>query len=444
MDYTNKSLGLRVQTQIPLNVKEYAISEEDLKDLGPGNNLAYIYEKGLIIYCILEGTRYEWKEYESEDITLLDTNFTYPDNIIAFGIDYSNKEYNFAKVLFGSGTPPLQRIDQGVGEGIIIRGRDNSYYGPVGQDAIDLSHSVTNDGINGATGTFSSAIGLNALSSGYASIAVGSSTAVAQNSVAIGFLSEAFGPQSIAMSGGQANGMTSFTNGVRCFSNGDNSNTEGGDNEANGIYSKALNRFNISNGYYSFSGGYNNESNSFGEFTIGHYGTILSGSASDFTIVPTDRIFNIGIGTAIDTRKDAINVFKTGVVTLPTITNALITAGSGKTIVTKEYLEKSYQKLLVYPSDFIGINYTLLNTDKDKLFFIDNGSTNVTITVPIGLPDEFFAAFIQEGTGDVSFVQSGTIISSAVGLKIKEQYNQVALDKKGATTTFFLTGNTKI
>lgn len=98
MDYTNKALGLRTQTQIPLNVKEYIESEEVLKNLGPGNNLAFVYEKGLIVYCIQEGTRWEWKEVSDEEVGLLDENFIYPDNIITFGIDYSNKAYNFIKV----------------------------------------------------------------------------------------------------------------------------------------------------------------------------------------------------------------------------------------------------------------------------------------------------------------------------------------------------------
>lgn len=98
MDYTNKSLGLRVQTQIPLNVKEYKESEASLKDLGFENNLAFTYEKGLVVYCILEGTRYEWREVQDSDVGLLDTHFIYPNNIITFGIDYSNKKYNFIQV----------------------------------------------------------------------------------------------------------------------------------------------------------------------------------------------------------------------------------------------------------------------------------------------------------------------------------------------------------
>ena len=97
MDYTNQPLGRRVQTQIPLDVKTYAQSEAALKNLGVNNNLAFTYIKGLIVYCVQEGTRYEWKEMTPDDIGLLDNNFIYPNNIVTFGIDYSNKEYNFVK-----------------------------------------------------------------------------------------------------------------------------------------------------------------------------------------------------------------------------------------------------------------------------------------------------------------------------------------------------------
>ena len=98
MDYTNKSLGLRVQTQIPLNVKEYKESEEALKDLGLNNNLAFTYEKGLIVYCVEEGTRWEWRENIDDEEGLLPIDFIYPDNTMTFGIDYSNKSFNFSSL----------------------------------------------------------------------------------------------------------------------------------------------------------------------------------------------------------------------------------------------------------------------------------------------------------------------------------------------------------
>src|SRR6478609_8620434 len=95
MDYVNLPLGLRVQTQIPLNVKEYALSEEALTDLGPSNNLAYTYTQGLVVYCVEEGTRWEWREPLLDEEGLLPTDFIYPDGLVTFGIDYSNKAFNF-------------------------------------------------------------------------------------------------------------------------------------------------------------------------------------------------------------------------------------------------------------------------------------------------------------------------------------------------------------
>jgi len=52
--------------------------------------------------------------------------------------------------------------------------------------------------------------------------------------------------------------------------------------------------------------------------------------------------------------------------------------------------------------------------------------------------------FVQQGTGLVTFVASGTTLNTPTGLKIKGQNNQVALDKKGSTSIFYLTGNNKL
>lgn len=104
MDYLNLPLGLRVQTQIPLDVKEYALSEADLIDLGPSNNLAFTYIEGLIIYCVEEKTRWEWREVIGSEEGLRPSNFTYPSGITAFGINYSNRVFNFFKFELGDAT----------------------------------------------------------------------------------------------------------------------------------------------------------------------------------------------------------------------------------------------------------------------------------------------------------------------------------------------------
>lgn len=100
-DYKNIPLGLRTQTQIPLDVKEYIQNESLLSNLGVNGQLAYTYTKGLVVYCIEESTRWEWTEVKPglEDTGLINQDFIYSDNHIAFGIDYSNKRYNFVKVV---------------------------------------------------------------------------------------------------------------------------------------------------------------------------------------------------------------------------------------------------------------------------------------------------------------------------------------------------------
>jgi hypothetical protein len=43
------------------------------------------------------------------------------------------------------------------------------------------------------------------------------------------------------------------------------------------------------------------------------------------------------------------------------------------------------QKFIVYPADFVGTNYTILDADKGKSLVIINGATAVTITIPVAL-----------------------------------------------------------
>ncbi len=107
-DYNNILTGLRVQTQIPLDVKQYSQSEAVLSDLGIGNNLAYTYTQGLVVYCIEEGSRWEWREVKigEENTGLLNEDFTYPDGLITFNIDYSNKVFNFFPHVVNGQTGP--------------------------------------------------------------------------------------------------------------------------------------------------------------------------------------------------------------------------------------------------------------------------------------------------------------------------------------------------
>lgn len=75
---------------------------------------------------------------------------------------------------------------------------------------------------------------------------------------------------------------------------------------------------------------------------------------------------------------------------------------------------------------------------------VNNGSNDVTITVPAGLSSAFICAFTQMGSGDVTFVESSTTINTPIGLLIKGQFYAVALEQIGATDEYNLLGNSKV
>jgi hypothetical protein len=49
-------------------------------------------------------------------------------------------------------------------------------------------------------------------------------------------------------------------------------------------------------------------------------------------------------------------------------------------------------------------SYTLLSADNDYTIIVNNGATNITITVPTLLVSKFNAGFIQQGSGTVSLL----------------------------------------
>ena len=94
-------------------------------------------------------------------------------------------------------------------------------------------------------------------------------------------------------------------------------------------------------------------------------------------------------------------------------------------------------------------NYTLVAGDAIKTIFVDNAAGAVVVTVPAGLPARFMCAFIQMGTGNVSFaVTGGAVINSAFNmLKIKGQTYGVFIQQNtptsAATNIYYMIGKTK-
>lgn len=154
MDYSNLTGGLRVQSQIPLDAKQYSPNETTLKNLGISNNLAFTYQQGLVVYCILEKTRWEWREVmQGESNTgLLSNDFIYPDGIITFGINYSLKRFNFFPYVV-NGTQGVKGDDGDKG--------DAGEKGEQGDRGLQGIRGERGIGINGINGLSSYAIALN-------------------------------------------------------------------------------------------------------------------------------------------------------------------------------------------------------------------------------------------------------------------------------------------
>lgn len=97
---------------------------------------------------------------------------------------------------------------------------------------------------------------------------------------------------------------------------------------------------NIVNGHYAIAGGSNNKPNAFGETAFGLWSTEATGQSAD-TWVATDRLFTIGNGTSFEpeNRSDALLLLKNGLMTLPSLELATLTAAGGKAVATKEYVD---------------------------------------------------------------------------------------------------------
>lgn len=263
-NYNDITAGFRVTTQIPLDVKQFAISENALTNLGVDDNLAFTYIQGLTFYCATEGTRWEWREVQEgeEGLGLRPIDYTYPsDSPATFGIAYADKVFNFF--------PYLQE-------------------GPEG-DAATITLGTVSTGVAG-------------------------SNVIITNS---------------------------------------------------GTSSAAVFNF-----------------------------TIPRGNAGTNGTNGTDGVDGI----------DASN---------------------------------NLQKV-------ITSNYTILNADNNYTILINNGSTPINIIVPAGLSSNINVAFIQQGTGDVTFTTSSTVINSYTSMKkIKGQHLNAYLEQVGTSNVYQLFGALK-
>ena len=409
-DYTNIPTGLKITTQIPLDVKEYIQNESLLSNLGVNGQLAYTYTKGLVVYCIKESTRWEWTEVKPglEDTGLINQDFIYPDNHVAFGIDYSNKRYNFVKVTSGSET----KINAGTNVTVTGNGTTATPY------IIDSSGGAS---VNDAT---SSLKGILRLTGDLGGTADAPTTPTAVHKT---------GNETIA---GLKQVINSLANTSRFnFVTNADATTPALTTVTYSDTQAAINASSISSSGTAISA------------------SVISGGAKGVSI--TSNL--IGAGGTSSTMLSMDNILVNNDITPIRIkkqgTDVLIIDHLGN-ITASSFIKTggTEQQLLLANGDVSELNpqktittsYTLTDIDNNYTIFVNNGATPITITInsSITLPN-FCVGFIQEGTGDVTFVGTGVSLTNPVGLKSKGQGYATFIERKLNTSNYFLLGNVK-
>ena len=393
--------GFNVPKQVRLDSITGIQNEITLKNLGSGNNLAFKYYEGLKIYCKDEKTEYVWREVIGVETGLLDTHFIYPTYSPIDGINYSGKSFNFFQVQ-NSNIQPSDGSETKLIEGsnITITGTGTTLdpYEISADSQISQIYINEGDNINiTGNGTQLTPYIINAdltdlgivKTINNEVIAPGQSLSIINNETTGKILTTKEYVQSI---------IPSTPDGSETKLNSGNNISITGSGT-------------ISNPYIINS--------------ISNAGSVYINSGDNVEIIGNGTVENPYVISSVDT-------------------NTTYLAGAGLVLSDTTFNIENLQKVITYPTDFTGTNYTLTNADNNYEIIINNGATAVTITVPSGLTSKIGVGFTQKGTGDVSYTASGTTINNPIGLKIKGQYYQTYLSQELSTNNYFLGGSTKI
>lgn len=185
-----------------------------------------------------------------------------------------------------------------------------AYSTAFGYDTTASGMCSTATGAASALGDYSTAMGAT-IASGYSSTAMGASnTASGTGSTAMGVETTATGNYSTAMGGGTvAAGYLSTTIGMCTTAAGDYTTALGFYTTASGSASTALGSSTNASGFASTAMGSTTEANAHSSLALGRYNI---GGGNSATWVSADPVFEIGIGTAWNDRRNALTVFKNG------------------------------------------------------------------------------------------------------------------------------------
>ncbi len=260
----------------------------------------------------------------------------------------------------------LEALDEGNGIGWRLIGKDPIKFGPIGLNAIDISHSTITGETVGALAPYSFNQGLNnkmPITYGYSSI---------------------FGLNNEYLTGASNNGW-SFMAGEDNKARGGNSATFGWKNISSGhssgnnvtLVTGARNNVAIVSGLVAGSAliGKSLSSTVLGQANLDFDGTTYS-PINDVT----GSLLTVGNGT-IDAnfialvRSDAFKILFSGLITAPSLSISMISAGPNRTLVTKEYLASEIAGA-GGGGDCCGLNATTLISNTSEQNIIVKGDSS--------------------------------------------------------------------
>ena len=415
--------GFNVPKQVRLDSITGIQNETALKNLGSGNNLAFKYYEGLKIYCKDEKKEYVWRQVVGSETGLLTTHFVYPTYTAVDGINYSGKSFNFF-LLANGGTPANgseTKINSGTNTTVTGLGTIASPYVINSTDTVaNGSETKINEGDNitiTGNGTQSTPYIINADLTDLGIVKTVDNEVIAPG-------------QTLTIIGEESTGKVLTTKEyvqsiIPAVSNGSETKLESGDNVTITGTGTVANPY-IINSDPTDNPTYINEGDN---VTITGNGDIENPYVINATGVQSVT------GNIVDIT-DPVNP----IVTMPTLKTI-----NGESIIGTGDIEiDNLQKVITYPTDFTGTNYTITNDDYNYVIFINNGTIDVSITIDssVNIPN-FSVGFIQEGSGIVTHLTSGVTLINTVGYKIKGYGFQTFIEKKLNTNVYYLLGNTK-
>jgi trimeric autotransporter adhesin len=274
---------------------------------------------------------------------------------------------------------------------------------------------------NNATGNEAVALGESNTASGYSAIALGvHNTAAGDNSIAGGALCKSLGSGAFAM------GFASVARGISSAAIGTLNNAVGENSLASGFYAAA-------SGEASFAFGVNTKSKHFGGTVVGIYNDTAN-SANPVAINAANRVFQIGVGSADNNRKNALTVLQNGYIGVSELNPlSLLHISGGSNAVNRILIEDTVNNRQVS----VGFNSTLtgahIGTTSNYSFSLLTNGIRRAIVSADGNFDIMQNLTVQNGKG---------IIRGIDGVQKKQLSDDVPVSATftaGQTRTFAVT-----